>query len=67
MKLSPLEKKLATALKHAKEHLDYCGYGDKWERECAEAMFKGKGLEAHIDAALEAVEQQSNRLKNLEK
>jgi len=23
--------------KQAQEHLDYCGYGDRWERECADA------------------------------
>lgn len=30
-----LEKKLLAALKDAVEHLEYCGYGDSWERECA--------------------------------
>ena len=30
-----LVKKLGEALKDASEHLDYCGYGDSWERECA--------------------------------
>lgn len=29
---------IAEALKDASEHLDYCGYGDNWERECAEAQ-----------------------------
>lgn len=28
-------KKLLLALKAARNHLDHCGYGDKWERECA--------------------------------
>lgn len=28
--------KLRDALSDAVEHLDYCGYGDKWERECAD-------------------------------
>jgi hypothetical protein len=28
-------KVLAEALEAAKEHLEYCGYGDNWERECA--------------------------------
>ncbi len=27
---------LRTALQAASDHLDYCGYGDKWERECAQ-------------------------------
>ena len=26
---------LVEALEAAKEHLEYCGYGDSWERECA--------------------------------
>ena len=26
---------LLEALKSAQAHLEYCGYGDKWERECA--------------------------------
>ncbi len=26
---------LVAALKAAQEHLEYCGYGDAWERECA--------------------------------
>jgi len=29
-------KKLQSVLKDAAEHLDYCGYGDRWERECAQ-------------------------------
>jgi hypothetical protein len=46
-----LEEKLAhvrSALAKASEHLDYCGYGDSWERECAIA---GK-LEETIQNAL---------------
>lgn len=38
--------KLYTALNSAKDHLEYCGYGDSWERECAE------GLEDQIIQAL---------------
>ncbi len=41
---------LLEALKAASEHLDYCGYGDSWERECAVAA----GLEKQIAAAIEA-------------
>ena len=26
---------LREALEAASDHLDYCGYGDAWERECA--------------------------------
>lgn len=29
--------KLTKTLEAAEQHLDYCGYGDKWERECADA------------------------------
>jgi len=39
---------LERALQAAKEHLEYCGYGDKWERECAEAS----KLEEQIEEAL---------------
>ena len=41
-------QELVDALEEAKEHLDYCGYGDSWERECAEAS----KLEETIDSAL---------------
>ena len=39
---------LIDALRAAKEHLDYTGYGDKWERECAQV----NKLEEKIDEAL---------------
>ena len=35
--LQVVGKELFDALKQAQEHLDYCGYGDRWERECADA------------------------------
>ena len=41
-------QELVDVLTDAKEHLDYCGYGDSWERECA----KASKLEEKIDAAL---------------
>ena len=28
---------LRVALRAAEQHLEYCGYGDKWERECAKS------------------------------
>lgn len=31
-----VKEELLFALEKAWEHLEYCGYGDKWERECAE-------------------------------
>jgi len=40
---------LREALEAAQEHLDYCGYGDSWERECAEIS----GLPTQIEKALE--------------
>ena len=43
---------LLIALKAAKEHLDYCGYGDSWERECAEES----KLEEMIDTAIAKAE-----------
>lgn len=30
-----LLEELFDALEEAEGHLDYCGYGDSWERECA--------------------------------
>lgn len=42
-------KILREALTAARKHLEYCGYGDKWERECAMAQ----GLEKQIDNALD--------------
>jgi hypothetical protein len=43
---------LLNALKAARDHLEYCGYGDSWERECAQAS----GLENQIKKAVEAGE-----------
>jgi hypothetical protein len=43
-------KDLVEALKAAEEHLSYCGYGDSWERECAE------DLPEQISAALAAAD-----------
>ena len=39
---------LIDALTAAKDHLEYCGYGDRWERECA----RHDNLEGKIDKAL---------------
>lgn len=41
---------LREALEAAEGHLDYTGYGDSWERECADAQ----GLPEKIAAALKA-------------
>jgi len=40
---------LREALEAARDHLEFCGYGDAYERECAEAQ----GLSNQIDRALE--------------
>ena len=42
---------LGTTLMKASEHLDYCGYGDSWERECA-----GE-LEKEIETAISQFEE----------
>lgn len=47
-----LIKKLYEALHASYSHHSYCGFGDSWERECAEAQ----GLEDKITDALEAAE-----------
>ncbi len=40
---------LYSTLEKAASHLDYCGYGDNWERECA----REQGLPELINKALE--------------
>ena len=40
---------LRGALEAAQEHLEYCDYGDRWERECADEQ----GLPEQIADALE--------------
>ena len=41
------------ALEAAVSHLEYCGYGDSWEREGAEAQKLPERLEKAIKTALE--------------
>ena len=48
-KLMAAAPELLEALKAASDHLDYCGYGDSWERECAVEA----GLKKQIAAAIE--------------
>ena len=40
-------KKLKALLKRAKEHLEYCNYGDSWERECSVEL--QKDLDAYFE------------------
>ncbi len=44
---------LLSALKAAQAHLDYTGYGDKWERECALSDKLAEQIQAAIDKAEE--------------
>lgn len=49
--MTETERILYEALAAAKAHLDYCGYGDSWEAECA----REERLEEQIQAALDLV------------
>lgn len=49
-----LIERLRDALESASDHLDYCGYGDSWERECArEAKLEEKIRDALAEAEKE--------------
>jgi hypothetical protein len=50
MKEKELVELLINALEKAKNHLEYCGYGDKWEREIA----LDNHLPTDLEIALEA-------------
>ena len=41
-------KNMALLLNDCREHLEYCGYGDRWERQRAEAI----GLSNRLESAL---------------
>lgn len=49
-KLTHLEKILFDALEAAESHLDFCGYGDSYERQCA--LKCEEPLDKKIEAAL---------------
>lgn len=49
-RLKEINAELLSALEAAEGHLDYCGYGDSWERECA--LHGEPNLPTQIDAAL---------------
>ena len=57
--MTPLERQLYDALLAASDHLDYCGYGDSWERECAVEH----KLEERITQALEATRRAYPKLR----
>lgn len=48
MKTTKLEDKLYRVLVKAKIHLEYCGYGDAWEREVAIEQKLEKDIEDAI-------------------
>ncbi len=48
---------LLDALKAASDHLDYCGYGDSWERECA--------YESKLPQQIEEAIKNADQIKNL--
>ena len=50
-------EELISALKAASEHLDYCGYGDSWERECAQSSKLPQQIESALTAGKEFLEQ----------
>jgi hypothetical protein len=50
-RLHEVNAELLGALKDAVEHLEYSGYGDSWERECAHASKLPVRLEAAISLA----------------
>ncbi len=48
-----LIKILGVALTEARDHLEYCGYGDSWERECA----LDGGMDKRLDEAVTKYEE----------
>lgn len=52
-----ITKELYQALLAARDHLDYCGYGDNWERECARADKLEEKIENALKLYVEKVEE----------
>lgn len=50
LRLVQLMQQLGETLEAASDHLEYCGYGDKWENECA----RESNLRERIEQALNA-------------
>lgn len=48
-------QKLVDMLEEAENHLSYCGYGDSWERECAEASRLEERIHEAISLGLKAL------------
>jgi hypothetical protein len=51
---------LVEALQDAEGHLEYCGYGDRYERECAEESKLPEKIAAALDLAATVVERTSS-------
>lgn len=49
-----IEQQLLDALKAARDHLEYCNYGDNWESECA----REANLPEQISEAIERAEEE---------
>lgn len=49
MELVPQISELVNLLAEAHEHLLYCGFGDAWERECAQALNLPKRLKEALE------------------
>lgn len=47
---------LLAALEDAVSHLEYCGYGDSWERECADDQKLPEKLDNAIERANKILE-----------
>ena len=47
-RLKAVSAKLLKALVAARSHLEYCGYGDSWERECADASKLPEALDKAV-------------------
>lgn len=54
-----LIKKLLNALEMAHNHLEYCGYGDQWERECARESKLPARIEQVIEEATKFITNES--------
>lgn len=53
--MTQLEKNLFKALQLAVEHLEWTGYGDSWERECATFSKLPERLNTALQEAEEAM------------
>ena len=50
--MTEVQKEFIKLFKDMAQHLDYCGYGDSWERECADE----RKLPERVDKMLEKIE-----------